>query len=102
MRESKSKTLSDFEGGKLPGEEPPEDLKQLAGWIGRREQVDLGSQEYVELSQKIYDNHAEQVYMIGTVGFAPPLYIVKNGIGNTPTQYPSPQSWSGDQTFYAE
>ena len=62
----------------------------------------LRSPEYLELSRKIYAFHADNLYMIGTVGMAPTLYIAKNSIGNVPTEYPPPRSWAGDLTSYAD
>jgi len=41
-----------------------------------------GSPEYMDLSKKIFDVHADQVYLIGTVGMIPKPLIVKNNIGN--------------------
>jgi len=81
------KTLQDFAGGKLPGEEPPAEIKELGEWIEQRNRVEIGSEEYTELSQKIFDFHAEEVFMIGTVGMAPTLYIAKNNLGNVPEVY---------------
>ena len=97
-----SKTLADFEGGMMPGEEPPAQIMELATWVEGRERLDIGSPEYLELSRKIYAFHADNLYMIGTVGMAPTLYIAKNSIGNVPTEYPPPRSWAGDLTSYAD
>ena len=97
-----TKTLADFEGGVMPGEAPPAEIKELASWVEGREQLDIGSPEHLELSRKIYDYHADNLFMIGTVGLAPTLYIAKNSIGNVPSVYPPPRSWSGDLTYYAE
>ena len=97
-----SKTLADFEGGVMPGEEPPAEIKELATWVEGRERLDIGSPEYLELSRKVYAFHADNLYMIGTVGMAPTLYIAKNNIGNVPTEYPPPRSWAGDLTSYAD
>ena len=97
-----SKTLADFEGGVMPGEEPPAQIKELATWVEGRERLDIGSPEYLELSRKVYAFHADNLYMIGTVGMAPTLYIAKNSIGNVPTEYPPPRSWAGDLTSYAD
>ena len=80
----------------MPGEEPPAEIKELATWVEGRERLDIGSPEYLELSRKIYAFHADNLYMIGTVGMAPTLYIAKNSIGNVPTEYPPPRSWAGD------
>ena len=77
-------------------------FKELATWVEGRERLDIGSPEYLELSRKVYAFHADNLYMIGTVGMAPTLYIAKNSIGNVPTEYPPPRSWAGDLTSYAD
>ena len=88
------KTLEDFEDGKMPGEEPPEEIKQMHEWIVvERPLTAMGSEEYFEISQKIYDWHAENVIIIGTVGMLPHLYIAKNNVGNAPQAYPMAMSW---------
>jgi len=86
----------------MPGEEPPAEIKELATWVEGRERLDIGSDEYLELSRKIYAFHAANLYRIGTVGMAPTLYIAKNSIGNVPTAFPPPRSWAGDLTAYAD
>ncbi len=102
------KTLADFEGGKMPGEEPPEEFKQLEEWARLRTAAAFGSEEYMQLSQKIYDFHADQVLMIGTVGMAPLLYIANKNLGNVPEAFgPGMQVWCdfaylGDQLFWKE
>jgi peptide/nickel transport system substrate-binding protein len=100
--------LEDFEGGKLPGEEPPEEWKELNEWVRRRSQVEMGTPEYIELSQKIFDYHAENVLMIGTISFPPMYILVNNKIGNVP-KLPPPGSEGqlglqifGLQMFYKE
>jgi len=95
-------TLSDYEG-KLPGEEPPEEIKQVYKWAKMREQTRLGSKEYTELSQKIYDFFAEEVYMIGTVGMLPRVFIAKKNIGNVPEKYPPGKAtYVGELTYYGQ
>jgi len=78
------KVLEDFPGGKLPGEEPPQEIKELKELIARRNSAKLGSKEYRELSQKVFDFHAMKVYIIGSVGMVPTIYIAKNNVGNVP------------------
>ena len=34
------------------------------------------------------DWHAASMFIIGTVGLAPTLFIAKNNVGNIPTEYP--------------
>ncbi len=81
-----SSTLAEY-GGTLPGEEPPEYVKQLFQYGEDRIQTKLGSPEYRELSQKIYDWHAEQLVHIGAVGQAPVVYIADKNLGNVPTEF---------------
>lgn len=95
------RTLEDFEGGKLPGEEPPEEIKELNEWARLRSRTELGSEEYTELSQKIFDFHAENVFMIGIVGMSPHPYIAKKNIGNIPHHGPGIGGWSGDLNYFA-
>lgn len=93
--EAGKKTLADFEGGVLPGEEPPDDIKQLNEWAKLREKAELGSEEYFKWFGKLLDWQAENLPIIGTVGMAPILYIAKNNIGNVPTAYRIDESWMG-------
>ncbi len=81
-------TLDDFEGGKMPGEEPPDWAKDLHDWRAERDTYPTTSKEYVELSQKLMDNFAENILIIGTVGLVPTLVIAKNNIGNVPKAMP--------------
>ena len=81
------KTLADFEGGELPGTEPPSHYKEYRSNRIKRADSEYGSAEYMELSQKMFDYLAEQVYLIGTVGMIPTCYIANKNIGNVPTGY---------------
>ena len=101
-------TLQDFEEGKLPGEEPPEEIKQLRDWVWERGKSEIGSQKYMELSEKIYDFHAENLYLIGTVGMAPQVVIAKKNMGNVPEAFGIALDWWGglnvfvDQLFWRQ
>ena len=66
----------------LAGEVPPDGYLQLREWFTERGVSVLGSPEYMELSEKIYDFHAENVYVIGTVGMVPKPLIAKNTLRN--------------------
>ena len=79
-------TLADYDG-ELPGEEPPEFVKQLFEYGEARIRTKLGSPEYRELSQKIYDWHAEHLMHIGAVGMAPHVYIANKKLGNVPREF---------------
>ncbi len=95
------KTLADFEGGVLPGEEPPDEIKQLREWQKLRGQTEIESEEFWELTGKMLDWQAENLPIIGTVGMAPRIYIAKKNIGNVPTAYWTGDSWMGDLSFAA-
>jgi len=90
------RTLKDYEGGVLPGEEPPEEIKKLDEWIRLRQQVEFGSEKYMELSRKIHSFNAEKIFVIGTVGMAPVPYITKKNIGNVPKAFAPHMTWAGD------
>ena len=83
----KTKTLADFEGGKFPGEEPPEHIKEQFYRVERATTLPLGSPEYTELMREIYDYNAEYLYHMGTIGMAPKLHIVDNNLRNVPAAF---------------
>ena len=91
-----TKTLADFADGKLPGEEPPQHVKDLYGWGISKPRTRFLSPEYTELSQKIYDLWSEKLYVIGTIGMVPHPVIAKNNLGNVVKQFPLTAGWSGD------
>lgn len=99
--ETGKRTLDDFEGGKLPGEEPSEEIKQLFRWTWQQKDTVYGSKEYMELSQKILDFHADKLYLIGTVGMAPTIFIAKNNVGNIPKKYPPDGVYQGNLSYYS-
>ena len=76
--DSGKKTLDDFADGKLPGEEPPQEMKDLHRWIGELSTTRFGSAEFRALAQQIWDLHAENLYIIGTVGLQP-VPVLANG-----------------------
>jgi len=90
------KTLEDFEGGKLPGEEPPQEIKTLFQWGEELAQTRIGSKEYKDLWTKICDFHAENLLIIGAVGMVPVPYIAKKNIGNVPKVFPPAAGGKGD------
>ena len=63
------------------GEEPPEDVKELYKWC-RDWVVATSKEEYIQLAQKIFDWHAKNVWMIGTVGMPAMPIVVKNNLRN--------------------
>ena len=101
-------TLADFTDGVLPGEEPPDDFKNLFNLLERRLQTVMGSPEYMEISETVLDWHAENVLVIGTVGLAPTLYVANSKLGNIPPVYNGSAEWQAclfydsQQLFYKE
>lgn len=94
--------LSDYPGGALPGEEPPEEIKELFGWQTEWGRVEYGSPRYTELAEKIFDFHAEGVYAAGTVGEVPVMVITSNKLGNVPDRYPASNTdWRGNLIYWA-
>lgn len=80
-------TLEDFEGGKLPGEEPPEEIKEYFYIRSKRITPEYGSKEYREFFQEIFDFWAKNLLRIGTVGLAPDVFIANKNMRNVPTEY---------------
>ena len=90
-----TKSLADYADGMLPGEEPPQHVKELYEWGISKPRTRFLSPEYTELSQKIYDLWAEKLYIIGTVGMVPQPVIAKKNLGNVVKQYPLSAEWAG-------
>ena len=99
-------TLADFEGGEMPGDEPPEEIKQLDAWGERWVDTEYGSSEYLELAEKIFDFQAENLFIIGLVGLKPAPFVARKNIGNIPTKFilgqwgPPTLNYYSDQFFY--
>ena len=91
-----TKTMADFAGGVLPGEEPPQRLKELYELGERFGRSLYRSAEYERLGRQIMTIAAEEMFMIGTLGQAPTLLIAKNGLRNLPTQFPPHSEWAGN------
>ena len=100
--ETGTKTLADFEGGKLPGEEPPEHVKQQWERTLQKQRVPFGSKEYMAVMTAIYDYQAEHLYHIGTVGLVPVLYIANKDIGNVPSEMPPGSIFFGSALMNAQ
>ena len=75
-------TLADYEGGVLPGEEPPPRVRELWDAILEAHNSIFGTEEYRRANQKVQDIFAEEMWVIGTVGLVPSPIIYKNNIGN--------------------
>ena len=105
---SGDKSLEDFEGGELPGEEPPVHVKQQWERLRNISNTRFGSQEYRQLALAIGDYQAEYLYAIGTVGEAPTVLIVNENLGNVP-KIPAPEAgdffglyYDAQQLFWKE
>jgi len=84
--EEGKQTLEGF-GGKLPGEEPPEEIKEFYDIQVKRYHSRYGSKEYMELCRKTFDFYAKELVQIGTVGLVPSCYIANKSLGNVPARY---------------
>ncbi len=100
--EEGTRSLSDYEGGVLPGEEPPDEFKQLFQWGEELQQTVLGSPEYLEVTRKIYGYHFDNLLMQGIVGGQPHLVIAKSNLVNVPKGYFGSAAWWGDLNIEAE
>ena len=94
--DSGKKTLADFADGKLPGEEPPQEMKDLQRWVDEVSTTRFGSPEFVALAQQIWDLHAKNLYIIGTVGLQPVPVLAKANLGNVRTSFPMAADYSGN------
>ncbi|MEX2534518.1 MAG: ABC transporter substrate-binding protein [Trueperaceae bacterium] len=99
--ESGERSLEDFEGGVLPGVEPPQWVKDHEETFQRARQVHPDSEEYAELMTRIFDNQAEQLVVIGVAGQLPDLFIASNSIHNVPEAYTPRQIWQGELGEFA-
>ena len=99
--EAGRKTLADFEGGVLPGNEPPPEIDALLDIREDLERTVFGSEDYVRLAKAYYQELADNTYAIGTVGELPLVFIARPNIGNLPQQLPPWIEWGGDLNHYS-
>ncbi len=92
--------LADFPDGKMPGKEPPQEAKDVRRAFEKRAQSLVFSKDYTETSQKAYDILADQLWIVGTVGYAPDVYIAKNTLGNVPKANRKVAEYQGSYNFY--
>jgi len=77
------------------GEEPPQEIKELhSWWIQVLKEPD--KEKRIELSKKILEKQAENLWMIGTVGMIPHPIIVNKDIHN----FPKSGYWGWDTATY--
>ena len=82
--------LDDF-GGELPGTEPPEEWQRYFQWQRDFGASEFGTQEWVEIAQKMYDWTGDNVFAIGTVGEAPAGPAHQQGPAQRPDRVPGLQ-----------
>ena len=100
--ESGERKLEDY-GGELPGTEPPEEWQRYFEWQRQFGLSEFGSQEWVELAQKMYDWTGDNVFAIGTVGEAPAVLLTSKDLRNVPTEFPvSNTDWKGNLMYWAD
>jgi peptide/nickel transport system substrate-binding protein len=99
--EAGRKTLADFEGGVLPGNEPPPEIDALLDVREDLQRTVYGSPEYTRLATAYYQQLADETYAIGTVGQTPLVFISRPNIGNLPEQFPPWIEWGGDLNHYS-
>ena len=79
------------------GIEPPQEIKDLNDLFVQWQGTEFGSDEYVQLGQQYFEYFANEVPMIGTVGFWPQPVVVSNRLHNVPTEN---LYWGSDSNFY--
>jgi len=75
------------------GVEPPDDVK---GYFDSWDAIQLASgDEYTELAKKIFDFYADEVYIIGTVGYGLNAVFVSQDLQNVPDEllFMDPTNW---------
>lgn len=94
-------SMSDYEDG-LPGQEPPQWFKDHTQLYFEAKQYPPTSQEYGSRMEQIQRNHAENVFVIGTVGLVPNIVIAKNYIGNPPDRWLPNAGWAGSLIQFSD
>lgn len=89
------------------GMEPPEQIKELRAWW--EEMLISPDQARIdELGEKILASQAENLWLIGTIGYAPHPIVVRNTIGNVPEtgfwvwDMLWSAAWNPEQMFFRE
>jgi peptide/nickel transport system substrate-binding protein len=94
------KTLEDFEGGVLPGEEPPAEISALLDIRVDMKLTVFGSEEYTRLATDYFQVLSDNTYAIGTVGQLPFVIISRPNVGNLNDRMPPWIDWGGDLNHY--
>lgn len=94
------KTLADYEGGVVPGEEPPAALNKLFDLRATLQDQVFGSEQYGVLSRQLWRTLSEETYNIGTVGETPTVIVLRSNIMNMPDQLPKWAEGGGDLNYF--
>ena len=86
-----------FASGGAEGMEPPQEIKDLNDLFIEWQGTEFGSDDFVRLGQEYFEYFANEVPMIGTVGFWPQPIVVSNRLHNVPTEN---LLWGSDTNFY--
>jgi hypothetical protein len=95
------KSMDDYPDG-LPGEEPPQWVKDFRALTPLIRKYPKESKEFADLCSQTAEIQADKVIFIGTVGLVPFVFIAKNNVGNTPTELPPGSGWSGNLAIYCQ
>lgn len=99
--EEGERSLEDFEGGVLPGVEPPQWVKDHEAAFERARESAPGTEAYEEAITKVFDDQADKLVVIGVAGQLPDLFIAKNNVHNIPERYTPREIWQGELGEFA-
>ena len=94
-------TLDSY-GGTLPGEEPPDWVKEYVSWFEDSRGYPADSPEHGELIRKHMSYNVDHALIIGTVGMVPRLVVAKSNVGNPPIIWPTNSAWGGTLNRWAD
>ena len=86
-----------FQSGGKQGEEPPEEIKKHKALMDQWRQTLPGTPEFDRIGGEYWKFFAEEIPMIGTVGYAPQPLLVNNKLRNVPEK---DIYWTSDVNFY--
>lgn len=86
-----------FASGGKDGLEPPQEIKDLNDLFIRWQGTEFGTDEFIELGREYFSYFANEVPMIGTVGFWPQPIVISNRLHNVPLDH---LLWGSDSNFY--
>ncbi len=95
------RTLEKDFGGKMPGEEPPQWVKDYSALFTIRDTTAEDSKEYAAALTKIFDTASQHLFLVGTVGLVPRLMTAKSYVKNIWTDI-NRSAWYGYTMQYAE